>query len=268
MTATGDPATLKQGRLILPRQRLARTVPMRVIDHDPAVAIRTVGVAARTPGPNRSRDAMNDVTRVLDAIDRGEPRAASELLPLVYDELRKLAAQKLAQEKPGQTLDATALVHEAYLRLVEGGKDGAPRASDPIWANRRHFFAAAAEAMRRILVENARRKGREKHGGGRRREARRSRRPQCQRVSARRPGLARGPGAVRPPRPAQGQARRAALLRRPDPGAGGLLAWTSPSPPPTGHGGMPAPGSTPPWPAPIPRKTPTPPERSGRTESH
>ncbi len=113
---------------------------------------------------------MNDVTRVLDAIDRGEPLAASELLPLVYDELRKLAAQKLAQEKPGQTLDATALVHEAYLRLVEGEKDGVPRASDPIWANRRHFFAAAAEAMRRILVENARRKGRKRHGGGMRRE--------------------------------------------------------------------------------------------------
>src|SRR5437763_8329905 len=113
---------------------------------------------------------MNDVTRILSAIEQGDPKAADQLLPLVYDELRKLAAQKLAQEKPGQTLDATALVHEAYLRLVEGGKDGAPRAGDPIWANRRHFFAAAAEAMRRILVENARRKGREKHGGGRRRE--------------------------------------------------------------------------------------------------
>ena len=113
---------------------------------------------------------MHEITRVLDAIDRGEPLAASELLPLVYDELRKLAAQKLAQEKPGQTLDPTALVHEAYLRLVEGGEEGAPHAGDRVWANRRHFFAAAAEAMRRILVENARRKGREKHGGGRRRE--------------------------------------------------------------------------------------------------
>ena len=113
---------------------------------------------------------MHEITCVLDAIDRAEPRAASELLPLVYDELRQLAAQKLAQEKPGQTLDATALVHEAYLRLVGSGKDGAPRAGDPIWANRRHFCAAAAEAMRRILVENARRKGRAKHGGGRRRE--------------------------------------------------------------------------------------------------
>jgi RNA polymerase sigma factor (TIGR02999 family) len=113
---------------------------------------------------------MSELTRVLDAIDRGEPLAASELLPLVYDELRKVAAQKLAQEKPGQTLDPTALVHEAYLRLVDGGEDGSPRASEQTWANRRHFFAAAAEAMRRILVENARRKGREKHGGGRRRE--------------------------------------------------------------------------------------------------
>ncbi len=113
---------------------------------------------------------MNEISETLDAIDRGEPFAASELLPLVYDDLRKVAAQKLAQEKPGQTLDPTALVHEAYLRLVAGGKDGDPKAGDPGWANRRHFFAAAAEAMRRILVENARRKGREKHGGGRRRE--------------------------------------------------------------------------------------------------
>ena len=135
---------------------------------------------------------MHDITRVLDAIDRGEPLAASELLPLVYDELRKLAAQKLAQEKPGQTLDATALVHEAYLRLVEGGKDGALAPATPIWANRRHFFAAAAEAMRRILVENARRKGREKHGGGRQTRTRGSRRPQRRRVSAGHPGLARG----------------------------------------------------------------------------
>jgi RNA polymerase sigma factor (TIGR02999 family) len=113
---------------------------------------------------------MHEVTQVLEAIDWAGPRAARELLPLVYDELRKVAAQKLAQEKPGQTLDATALVHEAYVRLVEGGKDGVPRAGDPIWANRRHFFAAASEAMRRILVENARRKGRAKHGGGRHRE--------------------------------------------------------------------------------------------------
>ena len=113
---------------------------------------------------------MNEISETLDAINRGEPIAASELLPLVYDDLRKVAAQKLAQEKPGQTLDPTALVHEAYLRLVAGGKDGDPRAGDPGWANRRHFFAAAAEAMRRILVENARRKGRIKHGGTRQRE--------------------------------------------------------------------------------------------------
>ena len=106
---------------------------------------------------------MNDVTRVLSAIEQGEPQAAERLLPLVYDELRKLAAQKLAHEKPGQTLQATALVHEAYLRLVDAEVAGN-------WDGRGHFFAAAAEAMRRILVENARRKRREKHGGGRRRE--------------------------------------------------------------------------------------------------
>jgi RNA polymerase sigma factor (TIGR02999 family) len=106
---------------------------------------------------------MNDVTRVLSAIEQGDPQAAELLFPLVYDELRKLAARKLAQEKPGQTLQATALVHEAYLRLVD--TEAVQR-----WDSRRHFFAAAAEAMRRILVENARRKGRVKHGGGRRRE--------------------------------------------------------------------------------------------------
>jgi RNA polymerase sigma factor (TIGR02999 family) len=105
---------------------------------------------------------MNDVTRILSAIERGEPRAAEELLPLVYDELRRLASRKLAREKPGQTLQATALVHEAYLRLVGPETDSVQR-----WENRRHFFTAAAEAMRRILIENARRKGAEKHGGGR-----------------------------------------------------------------------------------------------------
>jgi RNA polymerase sigma factor (TIGR02999 family) len=101
---------------------------------------------------------MNEVTRVLSAIEEGDPHAAEQLLPLVYDELRELAAQKLAQEKPGQTLQATALVHEAYLRLV--GAD--PRQP---WNSRGHFFAAAGEAMRRILVEKARRKLRLKHGG-------------------------------------------------------------------------------------------------------
>jgi RNA polymerase sigma factor (TIGR02999 family) len=100
---------------------------------------------------------MSEVTRILNAIEQGDPQAADQLLPLVYDELRKLAAQKLAQEKAGQTLQATALVHEAYLRLV----------GDQHFENRRHFLAAAAEAMRRILVENARRKGRIKRGGGR-----------------------------------------------------------------------------------------------------
>jgi len=109
---------------------------------------------------------MSDVTHILNAIDGGDPHAAAQLLPLVYDELRKLAAQKLAHEKPGQTLDATALVHEAYLRLV-GNQPDAQAKED--WANRRHFFAAAAEAMRRILVENARRKHRLRHGGGRER---------------------------------------------------------------------------------------------------
>jgi RNA polymerase sigma factor (TIGR02999 family) len=113
---------------------------------------------------------MSEVTRILSAIEQGDPHAAGQLLPLIYDDLRQLAAQKLAHEKPGQTLDATALVHEVYLRLVAAEKGEAARAGDGGWANRRHFFAAAAEAMRRILIENARRKGRDKHGGGRRRE--------------------------------------------------------------------------------------------------
>ena len=107
---------------------------------------------------------MTDVSRVLEAARRGDPSAAAELLPLVYDELRKLAAAKLAGETPGHTLEATALVHEAYLRLVASGDASAPR--DAEWDGRGHFFAAAAEAMRRILVENARRKRAEKHGGG------------------------------------------------------------------------------------------------------
>jgi RNA polymerase sigma factor (TIGR02999 family) len=101
---------------------------------------------------------MNGVTRILSAIEQGDPRASEELLPLVYRELRQLAQQRLAREKPGQTLQATALVHEAYLRLVEGEEAQQ-------WNSRGHFFAAAAEAMRRILVENARRKRAEKHGG-------------------------------------------------------------------------------------------------------
>lgn len=107
---------------------------------------------------------MSEVTHILNAIDAGDPHAAAQLLPLVYDELRLLAAQRLAQEKPGQTLQATALVHEAYLRLVGDGQG-------QHWEHRGHFFAAAAEAMRRILVDAARRKQAIRHGGGRRRVA-------------------------------------------------------------------------------------------------
>jgi RNA polymerase sigma factor (TIGR02999 family) len=106
---------------------------------------------------------VNDETRILSAIEHGDPSAAGQLLPLVYDELRKLAARRLAQEKPGQTLQATALVHEAYLRLVGEGEGALG------WENRRHFFAAAAEAMRRILIEQFRRKRRVRHGGGKHR---------------------------------------------------------------------------------------------------
>src|SRR6476620_2333439 len=101
---------------------------------------------------------MNDVTQILSRIDSGDPTASAQLLPLVYDELRKLAAQKLACETPGQTLQATALVHEAYVRLVDGD-------SEQSWDNRGHFFAAAAEAMRRILVDNARTKQSLRRGG-------------------------------------------------------------------------------------------------------
>jgi RNA polymerase sigma factor (TIGR02999 family) len=102
---------------------------------------------------------MSEVTRILSAIEQGDPSAAEQLLPLVYEELRQLAAQRLAQEKPGQTLQPTALVHEAYLRLVEGNRGQG-------WDSRGHFFAAAAEAMRRILINRARDKGRQKRGGG------------------------------------------------------------------------------------------------------
>lgn len=105
---------------------------------------------------------MTDVTRILSAIEHGDPLAAEQLLPLVYEELRRLAAQRMAQENPGQTLQATALVHEAYLRLVDVDKA-------QHWDSRGHFFAAAAEAMRRILVEQARSKSRQKRGGGQKR---------------------------------------------------------------------------------------------------
>src|SRR5262245_24592513 len=109
---------------------------------------------------------MSDVTRILSAIEDGDPSAAAQLLPLVYAELRRLAAARLAQEKPGQTLQPTALVHEAYLRLVGPGPASDGRAGGPHWNGRGHFFAAAAEAMRRILVETARRKKAAKAGGG------------------------------------------------------------------------------------------------------
>jgi RNA polymerase sigma factor (TIGR02999 family) len=105
---------------------------------------------------------MNHVTQLLDAVSRGEARAAEELLPLVYEELRRLAAGYLGEERPGQTLQPTALVHEAFIRLVGDGGDGR-------WEGRRHFVAAAAQAMRHILIDNARRKRRGKHGGDRRR---------------------------------------------------------------------------------------------------
>jgi RNA polymerase sigma factor (TIGR02999 family) len=104
-----------------------------------------------------------DVTQILEGLERGDPQAAGKLLPLVYDELKALASRQLAREKPGQTLNPTALVHEAYLRLVKVS-------DDPKWKGRRHFFAAAAESMRRILVENARRKAAQKRGGGRSRD--------------------------------------------------------------------------------------------------
>ena len=119
------------------------------------------GSRSRFASRRRIIGGMTDVTQILSAIEHGDPSAAEQLLPLVYRELRTLAAQRLAQEKAGQTLDATALVHEAYVRLVGGAQQQ--------WNGRGHFFAAAAEAMRRILVEAARRKRRLKHGGDRRR---------------------------------------------------------------------------------------------------
>jgi RNA polymerase sigma factor (TIGR02999 family) len=123
---------------------------------------RATARALRLPHAGGMLSFMSEVTRILSAIEQGDPSAAEQLLPLVYDELRKLAATRLAQEKAGQTLQATALVHEAYLRLVDGD-----RAQH--WNSRGHFFGAAAEAMRRILVDTARRKQRLKHGGQRQR---------------------------------------------------------------------------------------------------
>ena len=118
------------------------TAPFRIVR-------REIGAYAR---------GVSDVTRILEAVHQGDPKAAEELLPLVYDELRKLAAAKMAQERPGQTLQPTALVHEAFLRLVGS--------ENQKWNGRAHFFGAAAEAMRRILIENARRKRAARHGGG------------------------------------------------------------------------------------------------------
>src|SRR5262249_33949889 len=134
---------LRRGKIPQPAPKIARGCPVEAI----ALAV----------------SPMSEVTRILSAIEQGDPSAAEQLLPLVYNELRQLAAQKLAHEKPGQTLQATALVHEAYLRLVASpGQE--PGESEPHWDNRRHFFAAAAEAMRRILTDNARRKQSRKHG--------------------------------------------------------------------------------------------------------
>ncbi len=122
-----------------------------------AVGVPSGYTAARRLSPSHAVPLLNDLTRILSAIEQGDPHAAEQLLPLVYHELRQLAAQKLADEKPGQTLQATALVHEAYLRLVGQVQP---------FAGRSHFFAAAAEAMRRILIDNARRKRSRKRGGG------------------------------------------------------------------------------------------------------
>src|SRR5687768_17358797 len=130
----------------------------RDVDVDQPVAVTSRFARGTLPRLHFNQRSMHEVTRILSAVQQGDPVAAAQLLPLVYDELRRLAAQRLAQEKPGQTLQATALVHEAYLRLV----DADPTAH---WNSRGHFFAAAAEAMRRILVESARRKKRQKHGG-------------------------------------------------------------------------------------------------------
>ena len=151
---------------------------------------------------------MSDVTRILSAIEQGDPKASEQLLPLVYDELRRLAAQKMSQEAPGQTLQATALVHEAYLRLVDA--DQMPR-----WNGRTHFFRAAAEAMRRILVDQSHRKQSLKRGGDWH-EIDLEQVAAVEPESHRRRGRARrGARPTRPTRPRKGRARQASLLRRP-----------------------------------------------------
>ncbi len=152
---------------------------------------------------------MSEVTRILGAIEHGEHHAAEQLLPLVYEELRRLALEKMAHEKPGQTLQATALVHEAYLRLVD-----TERARH--WDSRGHFFVAAAEAMRRILVENARRKRRIKHGGGVRRVELDDDLPVVERARRGCAGRRSCPARTGRSRRANGRAGQAALLRRPD----------------------------------------------------
>ncbi len=156
---------------------------------------------------------MNEMTRILSAIEQGDSRAAERLLPLVYDELRRLAAQRLSHEAPGQTLQATALVHETYLRLVG--------AEDPGWNGRGHFFAAAAEAMRRILIERARRMKSPRRGGDRKRidlDQARARRG----GSLRRPaGPGRGPRSTGDQGCAEGRAGQAPLFCRPDHGTVG-----------------------------------------------
>lgn len=136
-----------------------------VYSDDSAVGLTGPDVYFHEKSPTRvSRVAMSDITQILSAIQDGDPHAAEQLLPLVYEELRKLAAARLARERPGQTLQATALVHEAYLRLVANPTSNAV-SGEHSFANQRHFFAAAAEAMRRILVERARRQSRVRHGG-------------------------------------------------------------------------------------------------------
>jgi RNA polymerase sigma factor (TIGR02999 family) len=148
---------------------------------------------------------MADVTQILDAIEQGDAQAAEQLLPLVYDELRKLAFQKLALETPGQILEATALVHEAYVRLVDVQEA-------QHWKSRGHFFAAAAESIRRILVESARRKKRRKHGGGRRRQQLEHDIPTPERPE-RLLALDEGPGQIDGGQPAGGRVSEAPLFR-------------------------------------------------------
>jgi RNA polymerase sigma factor (TIGR02999 family) len=162
---TIDPTHAQCVGLYAARLSMLPTIDSCPFDRKEGYSLAAVNTGSYTP-ENRcisqeSVTPMNEVTRILSAIEQGDPQAAQELLPLVYDELRKLAAQRLAEEKPGQTLQATALVHEAYLRLV-----GAQKVQP--WDSRGHFFAAAAEAMRRILINRARDKKRAKRGGERR----------------------------------------------------------------------------------------------------